>query len=132
LNGRHGREADDLLADARPGERSRIAGTPTTWAEVRWSARNEAVTSIGDLMLRRTRLGLLLPGGGERVLGSVMEICREELGWDAVRADQERRRYVTEVRRRYSIPPRAGTNAFSAAGTDSSVTGTGPIGSPSA
>lgn len=132
VTGRHGREAGDVLASARPIERSRIAGTPTTWAELRWSTRNEAVTSVGDLMLRRTRLGLLLPGGGEDVLGSVLDICREELGWDAVRADQERGRYETEVRRSYSIPPSAGTNAVSAAGTDSSVMGSGPSGSPSA
>lgn len=106
LSGRHGGEAGELMAGAHPDERSRIPGTPTTWAEVRWSARNEAVTSIGDLMLRRTRLGLLLPGGGERMLGSVIEICRDELGWDGVRADQERRLYLTEVRRSHSIPPR--------------------------
>ena len=104
LIGRHGGEAGDLLAEARPDERIRIPGTPTTGPLPRWSARNEAVTSIGDLMLRRTRLGLLLPGGGERVLGSVMEICREELGWDTVRADRELRRYVTEVSRSHSRP----------------------------
>ncbi len=132
LTGRHGREAGDVLAGTRPGELSRIAGTPTTWAEVRWSARNEAVTSISDLMLRRTRLGLLLPDGGDRVLGSVTEICREELGWDAVRADQERGRYVAEVRRSHSTPPRAGTDAASAAETDCNVTGSGPGGPPSA
>lgn len=132
LNGRHGREAGDLLSDARPDERSRIPGTPTTWAEVRWSARNEALTSISDLMLRRTRLGLLLPGGGESVLDSVMEICREELGWDAVRADQERRRYLAEMSRTHSIPPRTGTNALNTTRTDSSVTGEGPSRSPSA
>ena len=108
LNGRYGREAGDILADTRPDERSRIPGTPTTWAEIRWSAQNEAVTSIADLMLRRTRLGLLLPDGGERVLGSVLEICHEELGWDAVRADQERSRYLAEVRRTHSIPPHTG------------------------
>lgn len=132
ISGRHGREAGAVLGVARPGERSRIAGTATTWAEVRWSARNEAVTSVGDLMLRRTRLGLLLPGGGEQVLGSVLEICREELGWDAARADLERTRYAAKVRRDYSVPPRAGTKAVSAAGTDSSVNGSGPSGSPSA
>jgi len=105
LSGRHGHEAGDVLADTRPDERERIPGTPTTWGEVRWSARNEAVRSVADLMLRRTRLGLLLPGGGEHVLGSIVEICREELGWDAARADQERHQYLAEVRRSHSVPP---------------------------
>ena len=76
-------------------------------------------------MLRRTRLGLLLLGGGERVLDSVIEICREELGWDAVRADQERRRYLSEVSRTHSTRPHAGTNALN-------TTRSGPSGSPSA
>jgi glycerol-3-phosphate dehydrogenase len=83
-------------------------------------------------MLRRTRLGLLLPGGGEPVLGSVMEICRDELGWDAVRADQEQSQYLAEVRRTHSIPPRTGTNAGSTTGTGSRITGEEPSGPPSA
>ncbi|MEO7423164.1 MAG: glycerol-3-phosphate dehydrogenase/oxidase [Ornithinibacter sp.] len=130
LYGRHGREAGDVLADARPGEQGRITGTPTTWAEVRWSARNEAVTSIDDLMLRRTRLGLLLPDGGNRVLGSVLQICREELGWDAVRADQELGHYLAKVRRTHSIPSRAGM-PVSPAEIHSSVTDNGRSGSTS-
>jgi len=35
---------------------------------LRWAARAEAVSHLDDLLLRRVRLGLLLPGGGVRHL----------------------------------------------------------------
>ena len=106
---RHGPEAAAVLAAARPGEEAPIGATPVTRAELRWSAGHEAVTSLGDLLLRRTRLGLLLPDGGAAVLDDVLGICRDELGWDATRAATERRRYTDEVRRGYAPPAPAGT-----------------------
>ena len=48
----------------RAGELDTIAGTETLWAELRWAARAEAVVRLEDLLLRRTRLGLQLRGGG--------------------------------------------------------------------
>lgn len=81
-------------------------------------------------MLRRTRLGLLLPRGGEQVLDRVGEVCRTELGWDAVRWERERASYLAHVRECCSLP--AGTRTESAAGAASTVTGSGPKGSPSA
>ena len=52
-------------AGRRAARRTRtIPGTETLWAELRWAARAEAVVHLEDLLLRRTRLGLLLRGGG--------------------------------------------------------------------
>ncbi len=45
-------------------DREAIPGTPYAWGELRWAARNEAVVHLDDLLLRRTRIGLLLPKGG--------------------------------------------------------------------
>jgi glycerol-3-phosphate dehydrogenase len=52
------------------------------WAEVRWAARAEAVAHLDDLLLRRVRLGLLLPEGGRRHLARIRAIAQPELGWD--------------------------------------------------
>ena len=130
LSGRHGAEQAQLVASAQPEDREQVGDTATTWAEVRWAAQREAVTALEDLMLRRTRLGLLLPRGGDEVLDRVGDVCRAELGWDAARWERERASYLATVRRCCSVP--AGTSTVSPAGTASTVIGSGPNGSPSA
>jgi len=82
LEGRYGSEAVDLLAAAGAGELTPIPGTPTLWAELRWAARSEGVVHLDDLLLRRTRLGLLLPRGGLDRLFQMKPIVQPELGWD--------------------------------------------------
>lgn len=94
LVGRHGPAATDLALAAGPGELEPVPGTRTLWAELRWAARAEAVVRLEDLMLRRTRLGLLLPGGGAAVLGRVREVCRADLGWTEASWDAEVRAYL--------------------------------------
>ena len=90
LAGRHGHDAAGLLATAHDGELELIPGTLARWAELRWAARAEGVTHLDDLMLRRTRLGVLLPEGGAALLPRVREICQPELGWSGERwADEE-------------------------------------------
>lgn len=93
LQGRYGPEAPSLVHAARDGELEAIEGTSTLWAELRWGARAEGVTHLDDLLLRRTRLGLLLPRGGAAILGRVKEVCREELGWNDERWASELLRY---------------------------------------
>jgi glycerol-3-phosphate dehydrogenase len=91
LQGRLGAPAVAGIARAFAREAMQaIGGTPFTWAELRWAARHERVRHLCDLMLRRTRLGLLLPRGGADELERIGAICREELGWDAGRWNAER------------------------------------------
>lgn len=104
LLGRYGADAAALVAAARPGELEPVAPTPTLWAELRWAARAEGVRHLDDLLLRRTRLGLLLPRGGAAILPAVGAICREELGWDAARWEHEQARYEEIWARSYSMP----------------------------
>jgi len=104
LLGRYAAEAPALVAAARAGELTSVENTQTLWAELRWAARNEAVLHLDDLLLRRTRLGLLLSDGGETVLPMVEAICREELGWDAARWGTEETAYRELWRKCYSPP----------------------------
>lgn len=106
LLGRYGAEAAALVAAAEPGELEAIPGTPALWAELRWSARAEGVVHLDDLLLRRVRLGLLLPRGGADVMPRIRHVCQFELGWDDARWDAEEAAYCALIAGAYSLPPR--------------------------
>ncbi|HNI62862.1 MAG TPA: glycerol-3-phosphate dehydrogenase/oxidase, partial [Agitococcus sp.] len=61
--GKYGYLAQRFLAEMPAQELKLIPETQTMWAEVRWALRYEQVVHLDDLMLRRTRLGLLLVKG---------------------------------------------------------------------
>lgn len=105
LLGRYGHDAAALVAAAEPGELDPIPGTPFLWAELRWAARAEGVVHLDDLLLRRVRLGLLLPHGGADVMSRVRRICRPELGWDNARWQAEEAAYKQTWQASYSVPP---------------------------
>ncbi|HYD63276.1 MAG TPA: glycerol-3-phosphate dehydrogenase/oxidase [Noviherbaspirillum sp.] len=105
LQGRYGPRALSVLECAQPGELDIIPGTETMWAELRWAARAEAVFHLEDLLLRRTRLGLLLREGGAPLIKRIRAICQPELGWDDARWDTEQAAYLALWQRCYGLPP---------------------------
>ncbi|MES2153230.1 MAG: glycerol-3-phosphate dehydrogenase/oxidase [Pseudomonadota bacterium] len=104
LLGRYGAQAQALHEAAQPGELETIAGTETLWAELRWAARSEAVQQLEDLLLRRTRLGLQLRGGGAALLARIRAICQHELGWDDARWDASAAAYLALWNAHYRAP----------------------------
>jgi glycerol-3-phosphate dehydrogenase len=104
LQGRYGRHAMALAYAAHPDELRAIAGTDTLWAELRWAARSEAVVHLEDLLLRRTRIGLLVRNGGAHLLPRIRTICQAELGWSDERWRAEQSSYLSLWRRHYSLP----------------------------
>jgi glycerol-3-phosphate dehydrogenase len=104
--GRYGAAAADLVAGAHEGELETIPGTNTLWAELRWACREECVVHLDDLLLRRVRIGLILPYAGADLLERILAICRKELGWNNARCRQEERAYLELWKRCYSLPPR--------------------------
>lgn len=104
LLGRHGKDAEPLLSAAAPEELERIPGTTFLWAELRWAARDEGIVHLDDLLLRRVRLGLLLPGGGAAILERVRAIAQPELGWDDARWQSEVAAYLKLWSQAYSVP----------------------------
>lgn len=103
LLGRYGADAPELAASAREGELEPISPAATLWAELRWAARAEGVIHLDDLLLRRVRLGLLLPEGGLPWLERIRAIVQSELGWDDSRWQQEAREYSELWQRCYSL-----------------------------
>jgi len=104
LQGRYGNRVMELIDAAKEGELDEIPGTQTLWAELRWAAKHEMVVHLEDLMLRRTRIALLLCKGGEEYLPRIRTICQMELGWDDETWLREETRYLDTWRRFYGVP----------------------------
>jgi glycerol-3-phosphate dehydrogenase len=105
LAGRYGHAAREVLAIA--AERGELAqpivagGPPDLLAEAVHAARREQATSIGDALLRRTRLGLLAArqaADREGVTARRVALAMAgDLGWDADRAEREARAFLAEA-----------------------------------
>jgi glycerol-3-phosphate dehydrogenase len=109
LAARYGHAAHDVLALA--GARGELAqpivdGLPDLLAEVALAARHEQACSIGDVLLRRTRLGLLAArelagdgaaGGASSPVQLVGDVLARELGWDEQRLGLELERFAAEA-----------------------------------
>lgn len=104
LLGRYGADAAALVQVAQPGELEPIPGVAALWAELRWAARAEAVVHLDDLLMRRVRLGLLLPHGGLALLPRIRAICQPELGWDDDAWQAEEDAYLALWQQHYSLP----------------------------
>lgn len=108
LAGRYGPDAEPLVAAATPGELEPVEHTPVLWAELRWALRAEGVVHLDDLLLRRARVGLLLPRGGAGILPRVRGLCMEELGWDGPGWAAEEERYLALWQDAHGVPGEGG------------------------
>ncbi|GAB6887725.1 glycerol-3-phosphate dehydrogenase/oxidase [Desulfothermus okinawensis JCM 13304] len=103
LLGRYGFDSPNFFKELREKEQKilydhRIVG------EIRWSVRHEAVVHLDDLMIRRSRLGLVKRDGGIEYFPLIKPIVQEELGWDQDRWEQEKERYIKIWRQYYYLP----------------------------
>jgi glycerol-3-phosphate dehydrogenase len=105
LAGRYGHSAHDVLAVA--AERGELTqpivpgGPPDLLAEAVHAARSEQARSVGDALLRRTRLGLLAAGALTRDPAAALRVAgamAPELGWDDARAEAESEAWLAEAR----------------------------------
>jgi glycerol-3-phosphate dehydrogenase len=113
LAARYGHAAHEVLAlAAERGELAQpiVAGLPDLLAEVTLAARNEQARSIGDVLLRRTRLGLLAarelsPDARDGPVVRVADVLAGELGWDRQRTQLEIARFAEEARAEGLLAP---------------------------
>ena len=104
LLGRYGHLAQALLREAAPADLETVAGTATPWAELHWALRHEQVRFLDDLLLRRTRLGLLLPAGAAELLPRLEPVAREALGWSGGEWRDQCERYARIIAQCYTVP----------------------------
>lgn len=105
LVGRLGPDLEAFLERVREEDLERIADTPYTWAELRWSFEKEAVVRLEDLLLRRVRLGHLLPGGGRELRGEIEANLKDLPGWNDPRWEEEWDRYLKLWKSHYGPDP---------------------------
>jgi glycerol-3-phosphate dehydrogenase len=105
LASRYGHSAHAVLAVA--AERGELAqpivadGPPDLLAEAVYAARNEQARSVGDVLLRRTRLGLLAAGKVTREPDAAARVARAmapDLGWDEQRVATAVAAWLDEAR----------------------------------
>ena len=105
LNGRHGNETPELIQAAGAGELEHIEKLPNVWTELRWAARDEGVVHLEDLLLRRVRIGMLLPGGAMDKMERIRLITQGELGWSNEQWQKEVVAYSDTWKTYYSPNP---------------------------
>ena len=105
LLGRSGQEAQHILRDAIDSDLQSVNGLPALWIELGFAARAEAILHLDDLLLRRTRIGMLLPEGGRSSLPEIKEYVQDKLGWSQARWQSEQERYLNIWKRAYSPDP---------------------------
>jgi glycerol-3-phosphate dehydrogenase len=101
LLARYGEDSIKTLSTAPAAEHQQIGTSPYLWAELRQAACCEAVVHLDDLLLRRLRLGLLLPEGGISLLEGIRSIVQVALGWSDIRWQQEADAYIQLWQRAY-------------------------------
>jgi glycerol-3-phosphate dehydrogenase len=104
LLGRYGHHAEALVAEAGHDGLRPVDGTLTLRAELGWALRHEQVRHLDDLLLRRTRLGLLQRGGAQTLLPSLQRPACDALGWSMADWHAECERYSGIIARCYSLP----------------------------
>jgi glycerol-3-phosphate dehydrogenase len=103
--GRYGADTESMLSAAQPGELEPFAPLCNLPAELRWAARDEGVVRLDDLLLRRVRIGNLLPEGAQPLLSAIRKIVQPELGWSDARWQKEEKEYRETWKKYYSNQP---------------------------
>jgi glycerol-3-phosphate dehydrogenase len=103
LLARYGIQSAQSFIAASPSDLEPVSTAPYLWAELQQAARTEGVVHLDDLLLRRVRLGLLLPNGGIDLLPRIRVIIQPELGWDDARWEKEASDYVELWKRAYRL-----------------------------
>jgi glycerol-3-phosphate dehydrogenase len=104
MAGRLGQDVDAFFESADPDDLTPITPIPQTWAELTWAAHNEAVIHLDDLLLRRVRLGLLMPQGGTAQIEKVKSLVQGPLGWSDKTWQEEVTRYQAIWNKYYAVP----------------------------
>jgi glycerol-3-phosphate dehydrogenase len=109
LAGRYGHAAEQVLALARQRDELAAAildGHPDLLAEASFGASHDQARTVGDVLFRRTRLGLVAAPAVFAPDGDVpLRVARAigaELGWDEHRVATEVRRFAEEVQAEYA------------------------------
>jgi glycerol-3-phosphate dehydrogenase len=104
LIGRYGDYTEDILNNGTKTTPEFIPETQTIWRELEWTAENEGIIHLEDLLLRRTRIGFLLPDGGRNLLPEIRAKIGDKMPWSDERWQNEIEMYTSLIDIAYSLP----------------------------
>lgn len=104
MAGRLGKDVNAFFEISKQEDLVPIDPMPEFWAELRWAAENEAVIHLDDLLLRRVRMGLLMPHGGLDQIDKIRQRIQISLGWSDKTWQAEVDRYKSIWRENYYLP----------------------------
>ncbi|NDI35540.1 glycerol-3-phosphate dehydrogenase/oxidase [Chengkuizengella sediminis] len=102
LYGRYGNRWDSFIEEIEENGCEFIPSTNILWSELRWAARHESISHLDDLLLRRVRIGMLLPSGGREIINRLKEEIQPVLNWDEEHWNDEITRYHKIWKNNYS------------------------------
>ena len=82
----YGTEAREL---ARAGTEPLLPGAPVLASEVDWAVRVEGAATVEDVLYRRLRTALYVPGAREAAVEPAVRIMQSHLDWPETRARAE-------------------------------------------
>ncbi|PAJ75399.1 hypothetical protein CJF42_05360 [Pseudoalteromonas sp. NBT06-2] len=103
LAGNYGQLTNQLLIESNQSDMKPISYSLTLWSEIIWSIKHEQVMHLDDLLLRRTRIGNVLPNGAIEQLDKIKPWCIKYLNWDESKWHDELNRYLNIWNTHYSF-----------------------------
>jgi len=100
----YGNLSEEFSLQAKYSLLNTISYSKHLWAELVWAVKFEQVQHLDDLLLRRTRLGNVLPNGAVDHLVDLKGVCFKELGWSEDKWQIEACRYKALWLQCYSLP----------------------------
>ncbi|BDY04667.1 FAD-dependent oxidoreductase [Ferrimonas sp. YFM] len=82
-----------------------IGAATVCWNQLEHAIEHQAIAHLDDLLLRRTRLGLLLGRGVHHHQTRISLLCQQHLGWNEAQCQDEWDRYWRLWERYYSPQP---------------------------
>jgi glycerol-3-phosphate dehydrogenase len=102
--------------NSEPDSFATISYSQHIWAELVWAVCYEQVIHLDDLLLRRTRLGNVLPNGALGFIEQIKKLCQPHLTWNEDKWQEEIKRYQQLWLKNYYLP----TETLSNQGTSDS------------
>jgi glycerol-3-phosphate dehydrogenase len=101
----HGSKWRDVWAAISSSEedRPRLDDSDVTNGELRYAVQREMAETLGDLLIRRTRLAFERPDHGKAIARDAAWAIAPVLGWDDARIEREIAAFIDEVDRIFTI-----------------------------
>ena len=106
LAGLFGNKAPQLVSSQNSAEyfSNSIGASDYSWPELEWSLQNESICHLDDLLLRRTRLGNVMPQMNGKQWFKIKHLCSRYLNWTEAKWAEEYQRYRDIWQSHYWLP----------------------------